>query len=512
MDNESTVKDHVCEDVMKYFCELKNKGSLSRFGKCFNCGDFYYFYDTGTGKVLECSKTEYDVLINLTENNTIDFANSSIDVENNKWQCALTDIWNAVKEEHIFSAKEFIKFDGGHFGKIEQMIAQNIQQVIFEVTESCNLRCKYCIYQDNNGGFRNFGKKYLEIEKAYKVLDYIFANSYGDELYIGFYGGEPLLNVDFIRCCVEYSKKNCGKKKLSYSLTTNGTLITRELAEYFASIPDFNVMVSIDGDKQTHNENRVFVDGKGTFDDAINGLKLLLDAYGDERRNQISISAVVSPPYDNEKFERMQGFYEHYAKGIQSNITYVEMPYEGVSQEKKSEMIEDRMPMLAWDKKRNLAEQKNAFTYGAKTAELLKIHKRTISQEPNVWHKLNGCCIPGMRRLYVTSEGKFLPCERVGNAPYIGDVENGLDYEAIKKYYVDEYASKSLSDCSSCWAAPLCGICYSHCCVENGIDIERKREVCDDERFSILQNLIYYHELLKDNPEYIDSLNDMSIV
>lgn len=85
------VKDYVCDDVIKYFCELKDRGNLSRYGKCFNCGELYYFYDTGTGKVLECSKAEYDVLKNLTENNTIDFTNLKID--NSMWQCVLDDIW-----------------------------------------------------------------------------------------------------------------------------------------------------------------------------------------------------------------------------------------------------------------------------------------------------------------------------------------------------------------------------------------------------------------------------------
>lgn len=232
----------------KFFEDLKKDGSLSRFGKTFKSDSNYYFFDSGTGKVLECEKSEYDVLKQLTENNSTDF--SDLLMDSNEIEKAIDNIVAAIDNENIFKAEPIVRFYGGHFENLNSLILQNIQQIIFEVTEDCNLRCKYCIYHEENDKFRVFGKKYMDIDIAYKALDYVLENSYMPDLYVGFYGGEPLLNFEFIKKCVNYVLLNNNGKEITFSMTTNGTLITKEIAEYFASIPNFTITVSIDGDKE----------------------------------------------------------------------------------------------------------------------------------------------------------------------------------------------------------------------------------------------------------------------
>lgn len=494
----------------KFFEDLKKDGSLSRFGKTFKSDSSYYFFDSGTGKVLECEKSEYEVLKQLTENNSTDF--SDLLMDSNEIEKAIDNIVATIDNENIFKAEPIVRFYGGHFENLNSLILQNIQQIIFEVTEDCNLRCKYCIYHEENDKFRVFGKKYMDIDIAYKALDYVLENSYMPDLYVGFYGGEPLLNFEFIKKCVNYVLLNNNGKEITFSMTTNGTLITKEIAEYFASIPNFTITVSIDGDEEIHNENRVFSGGRGSFKATLNGIKNLKEAYGKDKQYCISLSSVISPPYTKEKFDRIQDFYIKNCQGMQSNITYVEKPYDKNRVSNKSQLLEDRMPLLLWDKGRNSLERRQSFTSGANLSALSRIHKRSITHEPNKIVSLNGCCIPGMRRLYVDVEGNFLPCERVGKSPYIGNVNTGLDFDSIEKYYVNDYVEKSLPDCSQCWAVPLCGLCYSHCYTEEGIDIERKRQACDDHRYSMMQHLIYYHELMKIDPEFINDLNNVEVV
>ncbi|MFV3011067.1 hypothetical protein ACLD43_01185 [Clostridium botulinum] len=105
-----------------------------------------------------------------------------------------------------------------------------------------------------------------------------------------------------------------------------------------------------------------------------------------------------------------------------------------------------------------------------------------------------------------------MACERIGESPIIGDVKNGLDIEAIQKYFVDEYMEKSVPDCKDCWASLLCGICYANCYNESSFDISKKRRLCADERYTVEQALIYYHETLESNPESLEILNEMEIV
>lgn len=494
-----------------YFRKLQEVGSLARFGKAFATKSKYYFFDTGTGKVLECSKEEYKVFKQLTDENSLDFSNIGLTKE--EIDSSVNSIMEAIETEKIFQATPLEKFDGVHMQDLKLVIPQNMQQIILEVTEECNLRCTYCIYNNQNDGFRDFGQQSMSEETALKAIKYILETSMREEIYVGFYGGEPLLRFDLIQKCVNFALENKGSKNVTFSMTTNGILMTPEKAQYFASIPDFSIMFSIDGDKMTHDEHRKLKNGNGSFDLTIRGYQNALNAYGEENRNKISISTVVSPPYSKQKFDAMQEFFETYAPGLQLNCTYAEHSTREVveSQWRKDEPIKNRMPLTAWEKEKNPKEKLKAFTKGAQTGSFLKIHKRPLSNEPIPTHKFNGCCLPGTRRLYVTVHGDFLPCERTGLSPKIGDVEHGLDIAAIKKYYVDDYMEKSVSDCKECWASLLCGICYAQCVNEDGLDIRQKREMCKDEKYVLEQNLIYYHETLEEDPQSLEVLNDMMI-
>ena len=82
----------------------------------------------------------------------------------------------------------------------------NLKQLVFEVTDSCNLNCKYCGYSDLYVGYDERKNNYLNVAVSKTVIDYLVdiwrENLLEDmvkPLTIGFYGGEPLLNMKFIK-------------------------------------------------------------------------------------------------------------------------------------------------------------------------------------------------------------------------------------------------------------------------------------------------------------------------
>ena len=89
-------------------------------------------------------------------------------------------------------------------------------------------------------------------------------------------------------------------------------------------------------------------------------------------------------------------------------------------------------------------ENKGSIEASGLGMSLIKINDRYIGDMPSEQYPLNGCCVPGCRRLYVNTNGDFLPCERIGTCPNIGNVDTGISYERVKKYYVDEYCEKSI--------------------------------------------------------------------
>lgn len=78
-----------------------------------------------------------------------------------------------------------------------------------------------------------------------------FQDAFKPQSYIGFYGGEPLLEFDTIRRTVEYiqAHKTLRRKKLRYSISTNGILLTEEIRSFLAS-HKFRVNLSHDGTAQ----------------------------------------------------------------------------------------------------------------------------------------------------------------------------------------------------------------------------------------------------------------------
>lgn len=76
----------------------------------------------------------------------------------------------------------------------------NLPQLVFEVTDACNLRCKYCAYGEFYEDYDCRENKMLSTEKAIRLIDYLVEywnsnlNTSADKnIMISFYGGEPLL-------------------------------------------------------------------------------------------------------------------------------------------------------------------------------------------------------------------------------------------------------------------------------------------------------------------------------
>lgn len=113
---------------------------------------------------------------------------------------------------------------------------QHLRQLVFEVTDSCNLNCSYCGVSHLYEGFDNRNGKYLLFKKARVIIDYLFSirdNSPGTNypLTISFYGGEPLVNTKFIRQVIEY----LNNPQWNHQQGTGGDIIQNlhELTFYF---------------------------------------------------------------------------------------------------------------------------------------------------------------------------------------------------------------------------------------------------------------------------------------
>jgi uncharacterized protein len=81
------------------------------------------------------------------------------------------------------------------------------------------------------------------------------------------FGGEPMMRFDLIRRIVPYANKKAASvgKQINWDMTTNGTLIDEDRAQWLAE-NKVKYLLSMDGGKEDHDRYRKFPDGKSSYE------------------------------------------------------------------------------------------------------------------------------------------------------------------------------------------------------------------------------------------------------
>lgn len=113
------------------------------------------------------------------------------------------------------------------------------------LSDQCNFSCPYCPQQK--------GKNILKIKDICDFLD-LLRPRLGREVWLGFYGGEPLLSWPLVEKTVAYSELKY-KNKFCFTLTTNGSLLKKEHILFFKK-HRFELVLSYDGLAQANRDAR----------------------------------------------------------------------------------------------------------------------------------------------------------------------------------------------------------------------------------------------------------------
>lgn len=149
-----------------------------------------------------------------------------------------------------------------------------INSIDLLISEDCNLACKYCFVK--NGKYH--GKSNLmSVDIGKKSIDFLIQKSASQQnLFICFFGGEPLINFNTLKQIVAYAIEQGEKndKRFYFSLTTNGTLLNDEMLDFIETHRIY-LIISIDGNMESHNINRPYRGGKESYQQLTINLKKL---------------------------------------------------------------------------------------------------------------------------------------------------------------------------------------------------------------------------------------------
>jgi uncharacterized protein len=391
---------------------------------------------------------------------------------------------------------------------VSELIASRLQDLILNVTDQCNLRCRYCIYSGLYPFERRHAPLSMTPETAEKALEYFFRHNHqADSVGIGFYGGEPSLRFPFVRTCLERAlEMNPSGRPIHFTLTTNATLLNEEMIRYFA-FRKVGLVISLDGPEIIHDRYRRSLRGRGSYARVLNAVARIHAFDAEYFRDGIQFNMVLAPPYDLEAVEdwcrEFDGRFgsKPWLLNLMAPFNtdfFKVMAFEPESSREQFLRQEGRLQ----ERFETAARGGTPVSSFAKSlfGPLLKdIHERSTFGGFDENHRLSHLCVPGARKLFVDSRGDFHFCPNVSTGMAIGNVEDGIRVDDVMRY-IEEFLDIS-RDCLDCWALRLCRqSCYQIACRGGSFSLEQKRKACRNIREVLDKNLVMYCRILEKNP------------
>lgn len=476
------------------------------------CDGQHYVYDVNSNHILNVDEVVY-LVIDYWGTSTLREAERALSPIP---AAEVRRAWREIREHAkrgLFSSSrpEGISY-GISSADTRKLLKSKMEHLVLNVTESCNQRCGYCVYSSSYTYRRSHSERMMQREVAFKAVDLFLNHSRQREIVrMGFYGGEPLLNFSLIEEVVSYLKSKEPAERLLFNLTTNLTLLTDSMLEFFIT-NNVSLLVSLDGPEQIHDRYRVFTGGNGTHGVVMRNLKKIRDTAPEYYSKKVSFSAVLAPPCHITKlhdFIQENELLRHasYAVGDVNNreTTFLNRFT------REEQIIPDYQKLVERYVKSvtETGEAGDLFLQEVVGRMMLRLFRREIGIQMRRYEHPNGVCMPGLRRLLVSVDGKFHICEKINESLSIGDVRHGLDFDRIDSI-IRQYAEKSSLSCRECWAIRLCSLCYVHSTTDR-LDFEKKAERCEGHRNSLLAAMELYCRILKINPKALDYMKEYKV-
>jgi len=447
----------------------------------FKSVDKYYFYDTDKHKVVKLSQEIYKLLEQQIQSG-IKVSHPALKNLEEKGFLSLNRI------EEIISPAE---------NMVEYILKNKISKICLQVSQQCNFRCSYCVYSDEYEN-RNHSSKKMNWTTAKKGIDLLIDHSKDSpELEVGFYGGEPLLEFDLINECLKYASKVAEGKKVSFTITTNGSLLNEDMVRTFLKY-DMTVSVSLDGPREIHDKNRKFAaNGRGTFDQVYNNLKTVIKKYP-EFKKRLQFSMVIDPTINMNclaQFISAEDLFNE--RGVAA--TLIKKQYRKNELDYNLEFIRD----WEYNKFRYFLSLLGKVSSQNEKNTFISVHKILIdfiadsNQSFTTLGKQNhpsGPCIPGQTRLFLNVDGDLYPCERVNETSHvmkIGSIDGGFEFDKIRNLL--NIGKLTEEECKNCFAFRGCFLCAA--AADKGDQSELSKELkllaCAEVRYT-------FEEMLKD--------------
>ncbi len=342
--------------------------------------------------------------------------------------------------------------------KEEIFKSNHIDTIGIDLTNGCNLDCTYCFISASSKK-----RKVLSKEKFLDILNFLKKENKRSITFYFAGAGEPTLNFKLIKQLPMLCKEN-GLENYFFDLTTNGTILTQEMIDFFKQ-NKFEINISLDGNKEINDLSRIYNNGRGSFNDVYANIKLLK-----ENNIKFLCKTVVLP--DNKNLVDVFLFFEE--NRIRFKFTIVTNSFDNHFLPNIDDLNNFEVQMeLIIAKYRELIEGNQKIYAGKIINDIKRIHTGDAAADI--------ACIASREAFYMDIDGSIYPCSYQTSSKElsVGDIYKGIDYEKIiaNDWYakpVDSYEA-----CKNCWMKYLCsGSCFAIKWLENKNTNEPSEYLC----------------------------------
>lgn len=365
-----------------------------------------------------------------------------------------------------------------------------LSTIIINVNTGCNLACTYCYKEDL--AVPSKGEK-MGFETARQSVELLLRQARDrDRVNIVFFGGEPLSNMPLIRDVVAYAEARVAEegKTVDFSLTTNATLLTEEMVDWF-NTHRFALTVSMDGPKALHDKNRKTVGGKGTYDLVERKVRMLLSRYS---ARPVGVRVTLTRGVTD-----VIGIHDH----LKNDLGFAEVGFGPATSGPIAVFnLDDGALKRVFEDMKALGRKYTEAACRGENIGFSNMHQLLTDIAQGT--KKAVPCGAGLGMLAVDKAGDLHLCHRfVGsNEPTYGNVATGIDVPKLGKF-IETAQDRSNFGCKTCRIRSICaGGCYHESYARQGDAFAPVYHYCDLMRDWVDFGIDAYVRIMQANPAF----------
>lgn len=353
-------------------------------------------------------------------------------------------------------------------------------------TFRCNMRCVYC-----HSVAKPLNAKGWDMDKktAKAVVDFMFKTT-AKNFTIEFQGGDCSFNFDIVKFVIDYARELANKKNrdVRFSIVTNLTKANDDFIKFLQDNIPIGLCTSLDGPKEVHDKNRMYLGGKGSYEDVVYWIKRIrkkMKGY-DFRFHALTTVTRYSLNYAKEIVDefRKLGFHSFWPR-FMNNLGFAEKTWNKIGYTAE-EYLKFWNEILEYVLKINIKGEEFRETWAFLVSSVI------LRKESTNMVDFRSPCGAGIGQLLYNHKGDIFTCDeaKVLDMFKLGNVKTSKYGDIFKSPTTTSMIDISSKFCSLCDACPwfaYCALCPVNIYTSQGSIVPKLPE---DMRCKIFQGMI----------------------